>query len=226
MFYRYNQFLKAHPYKTNMFTTGIFFGTGDLIAQTLYPHHIDDDKDKPTIYNPYRTLRAWVYGTLVFGPISTKWQAKTLPFIMNPFLSAASRALMPKLRLKRLDNVFRLAVDALIMPGLVWIPLYNTCMSLLAGHPDFIEIATEKLHNNWWRVLRANWLMWVPLQLVNIFYVPVIYRVLVANFWSIGWTCFLSFVHNTKGHGKGTGHKIEEILDIESADEEQTMVYA
>ena len=46
------------------------------------------------------------------------------------------------------------------------------------------------------------------------------------NIWSIGWNCFLSFVHNTGGHGKGSGKVLEEIVDIETADEEQTMVYS
>ena len=35
----------------------------------------------------------------------------------------------------------------------------------------------------------------------------------------------LSFVHNTKGHGRGSGRKIEELLDIEDDAQEITMVY-
>lgn len=225
-FRSYNRLLKDHPYKTNMVTTGFLFGTGDCLAQYLFPHHIDDDKEKPTEFHFDRTLRAMIYGSFFFSPICVKWVGKTLPFISSPFLSALRRLKMSPRKIDTHDNLFRLALDSLLMPSLVWIPMYNTVMSALALHENFLEVAADKLRNNWWNVLKANWTVWPPLQLVNLFFVPVHLRIVVANVWSIGWNCFLSFVHNTKGHGKGSGKIIEELVDIETADEEQTMVYA
>ncbi|KAM9901772.1 hypothetical protein OXX79_004341 [Metschnikowia pulcherrima] len=222
----YNHLLKTHPYKTNMVGSGVFFGTGDLLAQYLFPHHIDDDLEKPTEYHSDRTLRAMVYGCFFFGPVSVKWTTKTLPFIISPFLSQLKRSTMRPTAIHIHDTLFRLAVDALFMPGLIWIPMYNTVMSALAFHSDPLAVAGEKLRNNWWNVLKANWTVWTPLQLFNLFCVPVHLRIVVSNVWSIGWNCFLSFVHNTSGHGKGSGKIIEELVDIESADEEQTMVYS
>lgn len=221
----YNRILKTHPYKANMFTTGMFFGVGDCLAQVLYPHHIDDDENKPTEYNPYRTLRACIYGSCFFGPLSTKWQTRILPSIRNPLITRARRARLSDRQQFFRDNLFRLSIDALVMPGLVWIPLYNTAMSTLALHDDPLMVAKEKLQANWWNVLRASWIVWLPLQVFNLFFVPVHMRVVLANIWSIGWNCFLSFCHNTKGHGKESGRVLESIVDIETADEEQTMVY-
>lgn len=227
VFRLYNNLLKAHPYKTNMVTTGLLFGAGDGLAQFLFPHRLDDDDESsPAEYHYQRTLRAMVYGLFFFAPLSVKWHAKTLPFLSSPFLSALKRSKKSTRHLHIHDNLFRLSLDALLLPGLVWIPLYNTVMSALAFHEDFLQVAKTKLENNWWNVLRANWVVWTPIQLINLFFVPVQFRVVVANVWSIGWNCYLSFVHNTKGHGKGTGKIIEEIVDIETADEEQTMVYA
>lgn len=222
----YNHLLKCHPYKTNMVGSGLFFGAGDLLAQHLFPHHVDDDPEKPAVLHMDRTIRAVIYGCFFFGPVLVKWHTKTLPFIMSPFLSALRRSQMPKTSIHVHDTLFRLVVDALVMPGLIWIPMYNTVMSALAFHSDPLAVAAEKLRNNWWNVLRANWTVWTPLQIVNLFWVPVHLRIVVSNVWSIGWNCFLSFVHNTKGHGKGSGKILEEIVDIETADEEQTMVYA
>jgi len=167
-----------------------------------------------------------IYGSVFFAPISVKWTTKTLPHIHSPFLSALRRSRMSLRRIEIYDNLFRLTLDSLLMPSLVWIPMYNTVMSALALHEDFLDVAAEKLRNNWWNVLKANWTVWPPLQLVNLFFVPVHLRIVVANVWSIGWNCFLSFVHNTLGHGKGSGKILEELVDIETADEEQTMVYA
>lgn len=222
----YNQLLKVHPYKTNMATTGVLFGTGDCLAQFLFPRHIDDDVEKPTVFHFDRTLRAIIYGSFFFAPVSVKWTVKTLPLIRSPFLSALRRSRMSLRRIEIHDNLFRLVVDSLFMPSLVWIPMYNTVMSALALHEDFLDVAAEKLRNNWWNVLKANWTVWPPLQLVNLFMVPVHLRIVVANVYSIGWNCYLSFVHNTAGHGKSSGHILEELVDIETKDEEQTMVYA
>lgn len=209
-----------------MFTTSVLFGAGDCLAQGLFPHHVDDDLNKPTEFHSDRLVRAMIYGCFFFAPVSVKWTTKTLPFIHSPFLSATKRATKSFLSINVHDNLYRLVVDSLFMPSIVWIPMYNIVMSALALHDDPLAVAREKLENNWWNVLKANWTVWPPLQLVNLFFVPIHLRIVVSNVWSIGWNCYLSFVHNTLGHGKGSGHLIEELVDIETADEEQTMVYA
>lgn len=223
-----------------MITTGIFFGAGDIIAQSFFPHktiHTEiterGDTREVEIISEYaypRTLRAMIYGSLVFAPISVLWHGKTLPKIKNPFISLFRRNKMhenPKLR-KRLhfyDTVFRLGLDQLIFPGLVWIPLYNTVMVTLALHENPLDVVRQKLQNNWWNVLRASWTVWPGFQLFNLYFIPVHLRIVCLNIWATGWNAFLSFVHNTKGHGKGSGHKLEELVDIEDDQQEITMVY-
>lgn len=226
VFRLYDKLLRAHPYKTNMLSTGLLFAAGDGLAQTFFPHHEDEDFEKPAEFHPQRTLRALVYGSLFFAPLTVKWHTQLLPSIQSPLLSAASRLQMSAARIKVHENMFRLLLDALIVPGIVWIPLYNTVMSVLAMHEHPLEVAQDKLKANWWTVLRASWVVWTPLQMVNLFFVPIHLRVVTSNVWSVGWASFLSFMHNTPGHGRGSGHYFEEILDIETADEEETMVYA
>ena len=38
LFHRYNEILRKYPFRSNMITTGIFFGLGDFFAQKLFPH--------------------------------------------------------------------------------------------------------------------------------------------------------------------------------------------
>lgn len=224
MFAKYNALLKTHPYKTNMFTSGVLFGLGDGMAQYLFPHP-HEDLTEPS-YNYARTLRAAVYGTFFFAPCSVAWHGKKLPTILNPFVSARSRmTLLPK-RLNIYDNLFRLTLDQLFVPALVWIPMYNIVMTTLAMHENPLALAREKLQNNWWNVLKANWTVWPLFHVLNLFFVPVHLRIFTANLWSVAWNSFLSFVHNTSGHGKGSGKLIEELVDIEDELEEQTMVYS
>lgn len=225
MFRRYNELLKKHPFRTNMVTTGILFGTGDAVAQHFFPHQVPDDPDYVSHYNFQRTLRACIYGSVFFAPCAVMWYGRKLPTIKNPFMSAARRAKMLPKREELGDVVFRVALDQLFVPGLIWIPMYNIVMSALALHEHPLDVAIAKLEKNWWNVLKASWTVWPVFQLFSFIFVPVHLRVLASNFWSIGWNCFLSFVHNTPGHGKGTGHKIEELVDIEDDAEETTMVY-
>jgi hypothetical protein len=56
----------------------------------------------------------------------------------------------------------------------------------------------EKLSDDYFKVLSANYLVWIPLQSLNFLVVPERHRVLVSNLASVLWTSFLSFsVHNS-----------------------------
>ncbi|KAK6454520.1 uncharacterized protein RJT20DRAFT_59138 [Scheffersomyces xylosifermentans] len=240
IFHRYNQLLKKYPFRTNMVTTGLFFGLGDAAAQYMFPHTevITTTNEKGEViessvnlpYNFPRTARSMIYGSVFFAPISVVWHGKTLPKIKNPFVNILRRKQMaedPKLtrRLHFYDTIFRLSIDQLIVPGLIWIPLYNTVMVTLALHEHPLELAYEKLQKNWWNVLKASWTVWPVFQLFNLYFIPVHLRIVASNIWSIGWNGFLSFIHNTKGHGKGSGKRLEQVLDIEDDEQEITMVY-
>lgn len=209
-----------------MATTGLLFGTGDAVAQFLFPHKENPEQSNETApYNFQRTLRATIYGSCFFAPCAVMWYGRKLPSLKNPFLSAQRRSRMSKKSEDFADVVFRVALDQLFVPGLVWIPMYNVVMSTLALHEHPLEVAKEKLRNNWWNVLKASWTVWPVFQLFSFTFIPVHLRVVSANIWSIGWNSFLSFVHNTPGHGKGTGKRIEELVDIEDDAQETTMVY-
>lgn len=225
MIHAYLRVLKQHPYKTNMISAGVLFGAGDALAQHFFPSH--DNKDQRFSYNFPRTMRAMIYGSFFLAPVSVAWHIKRLPFILNPLVKSSFRE-VPKNAKKVYiyDNLFRLAIDQFFGPILVWIPMYNIVMTFL--NPEFDnkwETAKEKLSNNFTKVLFANWTVWPIFQIFNLFFVPVHLRLLCSNFWSVGWNCFLSFVHNTKGHGTGSGHIIEEIVDLENEEDQRQIIY-
>lgn len=203
-----------------MISTGIMFGAGDCLAQKMFPSEESLEKAKSEKFSSYdlsRTLRAVTYGCVFFAPIVVLWQGRILPSIRNPFINLR-RAVMSQRRVFVLDTVFRVFIDQLFMPSLVFIPLYNTVMVMLAMHDDPFEVIKQKLTNGWWKVLKASWTIWPPFQLVNLLFIPLHLRIIAANVWSIGWNCFLSFCHNTKGHGKGSGHRLEELVDIQDGE--------
>lgn len=224
LFHRYNELLKRRPWIMNSIGCGLFFTLGDYVAQSLFPKEPNQPIDRK------RIIRAGIYGSCFFAPISVLWHGKTLPKIKNPFINIFHRQKMKevphmKQKIHFYDTVFRMGIDQLIFPGLVWIPLYNTVMVILAGREDPFLVIQDKLYNNWWRVLSANWTVWPGFQLFNLFFIPVHLRIVAQNIWATGWNTFLSFVHNTKGHGHGSGHILEEIVDIEDEDQEFYMFY-
>ncbi|RCK55067.1 Protein SYM1 [Candida viswanathii] len=224
LFHRYNELLKRRPWITNSLGCGIFFTIGDYAAQSLFPKEPDLPLDHK------RMIRAGLYGSCFFAPISVLWHGKTLPKLKNPFINLFHRKKMeqvPAMRKKLhfYDSVFRMGIDQLIFPGFVWIPLYNTVMVILAGRDDPFQVIQDKLYNNWWRVLSANWTVWPGFQLFNLYFIPVHLRIVALNVWATGWNTFLSFVHNTKGHGHGSGHRLEEIVDIDDDEQEFYVFY-
>ncbi|EMG50734.1 Ethanol metabolism and heat shock tolerance protein, putative [Candida maltosa Xu316] len=240
LFHRYNELLKRHPFTVNGICTGSFFFLGDVLAQKLFPHvsaeTITDHNGESIVvehiadYSLARSARAATYGVFIFSPISVLWHNKTLPYIKNPFIDFFKRKKMEKVpalrkRLHFYDSVFRLSIDQLIFPGFVWIPLYNTTMVLLAQREDPFNVIKDKLENNWWRVLKSSWTVWPPFQLFNLYFIPVHLRIVASNIWATGWNTFLSFVHNTKGHGHGSGRRFEELVDIDDDDQEFVMFY-
>lgn len=213
LFLRYNYFLRTYPYRTNMVTTGILFSIGDGIAQTYFPALDEDGKPHP--YDTTRTFRALIYGSVFFSPINVTWYVKTLPYLKNPLVSVASRAKMSERRQKFHDISYRLFLDQTFAPALVWIPYYNVIMSILALHDHPLDVAYEKLQNNWWNVYKAGWMVWPVFQIISLTSIPPHLRSFVSNFVSIGWNCFLSSVHNTPKHYKSK--ILENIHELDEA---------
>jgi protein Mpv17 len=53
----------------------------------------------------------------------------------------------------------------------------------------------EKLQKSYISGLKANYMVWPLVQAINFKFVPLDLRVLVVNFVSLGWNCFLSYLN-------------------------------
>ena len=59
----------------------------------------------------------------------------------------------------------------------------------------------ERLEQAYVPALTKNWMLWPAVQTINFKFVPLEHRVLVVNFVSLGWNCYLSYI-NSRGPGK------------------------
>lgn len=82
----------------------------------------------------------------------------------------------------------RVVVDEFLFTPL-YVPALMGMMWTMEGI-DIYRIPTM-ISDEFWNVMMAEWLVYVPLQYLNFRYVPVKFQVLVINCAGVGWNCFI-----------------------------------
>ncbi|PWY88200.1 hypothetical protein BO70DRAFT_331432 [Aspergillus heteromorphus CBS 117.55] len=165
----YQRKLIQRPLLTQSLTTATLFALGDGIAQQAV------EKKGLANHDVARSGRMALYGGAIFGPAATKW----FQFLQNRIQLSSPRQTL----------VARVATDQLAFaPTMTGV--FLSTMSVLEGSNP-----REKLHRTYWDALRANWMLWPAVQGVNMYFVPLQFRVLVVNVVNIGWNCFLSVLN-------------------------------
>ncbi|KAK4687713.1 hypothetical protein P7C73_g2404, partial [Tremellales sp. Uapishka_1] len=141
----YTSFLKRRPMMGNMVSSAVLFATGDCVAQQL----IEKKGDK---HDFARTGRIIAWGSLVFAPAVTVW----------------FRAL-EKLPIKGKwpATIARVGLDQFAFAPIVLTGFFTT-MTLLEGKD--MAAVKEKWNSAFVPTLQANWMLFVPFQLFNMFY--------------------------------------------------------
>ncbi|OBA23845.1 protein SYM1 [Metschnikowia bicuspidata var. bicuspidata NRRL YB-4993] len=185
-FRKYNHLMNTRPLATNIATTGFLFGAGDFLAQQLEMRRPAPAglAAKSAAYDMPRTARAVAYGSLVFGPLAGKW----FGYLARVSVGSSAAA----------NTLARVALDQCVFAPLVGIPLYFSCMTVMEAPADVRGAVTSKLHHAWWDTVRTNWMVWPAVQVANFGLVPPLFRLLVVNFLSIGWNCYLLMENSEK----------------------------
>ena len=160
--------MKKNPFVTQSVLTGMLLGVGDIIAQ-----QIETDKK----YSTKRTLKMAAFGLFAVGPVVVTW--------MN---------LLDKVKLASVYSTLgvRLALDQFAFTPFSLAGFF-TGMSLMEGHS--LEQTKTKLSEKYFDTLKASWSVWIPIQAVNLGFVPVAHRPVVIQIAAIGWNTFLSYVN-------------------------------
>lgn len=145
-------------------TASILFGTGDAIAQTA----VEKKSPFKGNYDYFRTLRLGLYGGAIFAPIMSVW-FKTLEKVPGKPGS--------------LGNVLgKVAADqALAAPNML--ALFFTATTLMGGGST--GDVKKKLEDSYWDTLKTSWMVWIPVQGINMAFVPVQQRLLFVNVVSL-----------------------------------------
>ncbi|KAI3394632.1 hypothetical protein diail_2496 [Diaporthe ilicicola] len=167
----YQAKLAKRPLLTQVVTTAVLFGTGDVVAQQAV------EKKGLQKHDLARTGRMVLYGGSVFGPAATTWY-KFLANNVN--LKSANTTMLA-----------RVALDQCVFAP-VFIGVFLSSMAAMEGNP-----VGEKLDKNYSTALTSNYMLWPAVQAVNFKFVPLEHRVLFVNVISIGWNCYLSYLNSS-----------------------------
>ncbi|KAJ5734027.1 hypothetical protein N7493_002813 [Penicillium malachiteum] len=166
----YQAKLAKRPILTASLSSGILFGSGDVLAQQAV------DRKGLEKHDFARTGRMALYGGAVFGPVATGWyRILQRHVVMKSTITTAAA---------------RVAADQIVFAP-TQLTVFLSAMSIMEGTDPI-----EKLRHSFVPSYKANLLVWPFVQAVNFTFVPLELRVLVVNLVSLGWNCFLSLLNS------------------------------
>lgn len=146
----YQGHLARTPIGTQLITTGILFGAGDVLAQQAV------ERRGPLDHDLLRTGRMAFFGAALAGPVFVGWY-RVLDRYVN--LATPNKTLLA-----------RVALDQGAFAP-VNIAFFFASQGILEGK-TFGEVG-QKISDSWGTTLIANWKLWPAVQLLNFKFVPL-----------------------------------------------------
>ncbi|KAF3945010.1 hypothetical protein CMV_028581 [Castanea mollissima] len=179
--------LAVHPVKTQVISSAIIWGVGDIAAQTITystakTKHQIQDKDKELKINWKRVATTSLFGFGFVGPVGHFWYEGLDRFI--------------KLRLLMQPNSFRFVATKVALDGIIFGPLdllvFFTYMGFSNGKS--VPQVKEDVKRDFLPALILEGGIWPILQVANFRYIPVRNQLLYVNFFCLVDSCFLSWI--------------------------------
>lgn len=184
----YEHHLKHRPVVTKAITGSILWGVGDVVAQVVPKVFFDDasGETKQEVqsssvlaeYDYERTGRAMFFGFAIHAPLShvhynfLEWMT-----VKGGFTGLS----IP---------VFKTVMEQFVYWSWFSNSLYHGSMGAMQGM-TFQQIY-DRIADVLWDTQKAQWVFWIPVQLVNFRFVPVRHQLNVVLLTSVVWTALLS----------------------------------
>ncbi|VVC92510.1 protein Mpv17 [Leptidea sinapis] len=170
----YQKLLKRRPYLVQAIQTGTLMATGDIISQTVIER-------KSFKYIDYvRTLKFSSIGFIIGGPALRVWYG-----LLNHYIGSSGKMVAIK-------KVF---VDQVIFAPTFLLLLLSAVGALQGKTWDNLK---KDIDLNYLDVLKTNYYIWPWVQLLNFYYVPLQYQVLLVQMVALFWNTYLSWKTNRK----------------------------
>lgn len=199
----YRKSLVEHPLLTKAVTSSVLMTFSDAVVQHLESRCSFQEKSaspavklvndnltekgrKRTFHHSFlRSRQSLLTGLIWSGPIAHYWYEFLEKLVNNPIVP------VPTIPVVRLAT--RIILDAILFSPFTLAGFFT--ISTLAIGGTWFDIR-YKLEVKWYRALVAAWSFWPIVNVVNFSLVPLMFRVLFANFMSLLWTGYLSYENN------------------------------
>ncbi|CAO2161680.1 unnamed protein product [Urochloa humidicola] len=189
----YQQCLASHPVRTQVVSSGILWGLGDIGAQAVTHYsarrpdqrannalEVDKDKDKEFKVDWRRVGITSSFGFAFVGPVGHYWYEYLDRFIRRRFQ----------------PNTFKFVASKVAADGFLFGPLdlllFFSYMGL--GQGRSVEQVKEDVKRDFIPALVLGGTIWPAVQIANFRFVPVRYQLLYVNLFCLLDSCFLSWI--------------------------------
>ena len=187
----YEEQLSARPVFTKMVTGAFLWGLGDVVAQVM-PYAVrlvnttktndDEPQSSSQLWDDYdwpRTGRAVIFGFALHAPTAH------LHYNFLEWLTVRS-GITGGLSVP----IFKAFMEQFVYWSWVSNSMYHGAMGAMQGlTPTQI---VQRIQDVLWETQKAQWVFWIPVQLLNFRFVPVRHQLNVVLLTSIAWTALLS----------------------------------
>lgn len=174
----YARQLEKMPFRTQMVTSGILWGLGDVVAQRTSPQGV---------YDGHRTIYNALYGGIFNGTVGHVWYHCILD-------SVVQRVLRKTPAHPRVFLATKVAVDSFVF-GPVHVAAYFMVLSMVE-HGGDLKIAVEKTRQEFVKTFAVELAVWPAVQAVNFAHVPAQYHLLVVNCVTVLDAAFMSWMQH------------------------------
>mmetsp|Transcript_8459 Transcript_8459/g.16178 ORF Transcript_8459/g.16178 Transcript_8459/m.16178 type:complete len:258 (-) Transcript_8459:10-783(-) len=196
----YSGKLETYPLLTKGITGGLIAGAGDILCQTLQNQNA---KNKSGDYDWWRTARFSAVGAFYIAPGIHYWYGALASKLAPGQTTAAAVAK----RVAADQFLFAPPFIASILSLLWWLEEGPQQGSATTGHDDattapaalssssssFLVVVSERLSATLPDIVMANWIVWIPAQIINFGFVPLHFQVLFNNALGLFWNAYLSY---------------------------------
>lgn len=174
----YEGHLNERPVITKMITGAFLWGVGDAVAQVV-PRLTD--RTSPTSswdYDWPRTARAVIFGFGIHAPTAH------VHYNFLEWLTVKAGVTGMSI------PIFKAVLEQFVYWSWFSNSMYHAAMGAMQGRSP--EQIYQRLVDVLWETQKAQWVFWIPIQLLNFQFVPVRHQLNVVLLTSIVWTALLS----------------------------------
>ncbi|KAJ1619557.1 hypothetical protein T492DRAFT_1084733 [Pavlovales sp. CCMP2436] len=193
----YEACLEASPIQTKMVTSGVLYAVGDCMGQAIINVRTPAGEQKPG-FDLGRFLRATAFGGIFYPPVAHVHYNFLEWLVVKQW--KVSVAYMPWAKM---------FMEQFVYWGWFSNGYYHAVLGALQGMTP-VQIY-DRVADTLWDTLKAQWVFWIPVQLLNFKFVPLRHQLNLVLVVSLVWTTFLSIsfpppkvgiTEEKKGEGK------------------------